>query len=113
MDISKWNDEDIEAIIERKRQQIKEWEKNILENEEKLNQLREEKIYRKHGVRTGNVIQVGNKIGVIFEVLSWRMAIKFIKKNGEIGKNITYANYNEVEKLYGNYEGYQKALNKL
>lgn len=113
MDISKWNDEDIEAIIERKNQQIKEWQKDILENEESLKQLKEEQIYRKYGVRTGNVIQVGNKIGVVFETLSWRMTIKLIKKNGEIGKSTTYADYGESEKLYDSYEDYQNAISKL
>lgn len=113
MDISKWNNEDIEAIIERKKQQIKEWQKSILENEESLKQLKEEQIYRKYGIREGNIIQVDNKIGVIRKMLSWRIRIQLIKKNGEVGGRTAYANYDEVEKLYDSYEDYQNALSKL
>lgn len=98
--------EDIKKSIEQN--------KNIIQKVEMENkELEEEKIYRLHGIKIGNVVKDDRGTGVVYELHERYCKASIIKNNGEIGTKTLHMYYGDCEKLYDTYEEFKSTVDEL
>lgn len=106
MDLSEFTIEQIDWCLNENKKKIQELEKANKE-------LEEEKIYRKCGIKSGNVVKDDRGTGVVCDLQEKYCKALTIRKDGSIGTKILHMYYGECEKLYDSYEEFKSTVNEL
>ena len=108
---SNLTDEEITQSIGKMNDDIQRYNQRILDANEYIQELKEEQIYRKYGIRKGNVIQdtETNEMGIVSRIHDWRLTMQLIKKDGSIGKANRNLKFEDAKKLYDSYDEFKKA----
>lgn len=106
MDLSEFTIEQIGWRLNQNKKKIQELEKANKE-------LEEEKIYRKYGIKSGNVVKDDRGAGVVYELQEKYCKASVIKKDGEVGTKVLHMWYKECEKLYDSYEEFKSTVDEL
>ncbi len=106
MDLSEFTIEQIDWFYCKNKKKIQELEKVNKE-------LEEEKIYRKCGIKVGNVVKDDRGTGVVYELKEKYCKASVIKKDGEVGTKVLHMWYGNCEKLYDSYEEFRNTVDEL
>jgi hypothetical protein len=114
-DFSNLTDEEITQSIEEQNNDIQRYTKRTLDANEYIQELKEEQIYRKYGIRKGNVIQdtETTQIGIVSKIYDWRLTMTLIKKDGSIGKANRNLKFEDAKKLYDSYDEFTNTVDQL
>ena len=113
--ISNLTDEKLAQAIQYKNDALNKCMKQMVDIKEYIQELKEEQIYRKYGIRKGYVIKdtKTNEMGIVIRVYDWRLTMKLIKKNGNIGKINRNVRFEDIKKLYDSYEEFTSMVDQL
>lgn len=106
MDLSEFTIEQIDWCLSENKKKIQELEKANKE-------LEEEKIYRLHGIKIGNILKDSRGTGVVCELQEKYCKASVIKKDGEVGTKVLHMWYEDCEKLYDSYEEFKSTVDEL